>query len=199
MISATFDRFDIKEAHYLFWSEHHSGMFSEGYIKLCKALSNFNPAPSLSWESLSENAKDIYRNLCDRESVECEYDSLKYLLEERENYFFYKEGSIYEDGCIEWFLDRYNDCREDLCNYQTSDFVNIDMPYTKDLLNFYNSNEQSVLSWCDQLCDAYGYTSRLQLLEGQTVEDPDDFATGLVNAAMTYLGCELYQLVEDAR
>jgi len=103
-----------------------------------------------------------------------------------------------EDDCVAWFVEHYNDNPEDLCNYQTSDFVNLDMCYTKDLINFYNSNEESVLSWCDQLCDAYGYTSRLQLLEGQTVEDPDDFATGLVNAAMTYLGCELYRLVEDA-
>jgi hypothetical protein len=191
MTSAIFDRFDIKKAHYLFWSEHHSGMFSEGYIKLCKALSNFKPAPSLDWGSLSDNAKDIYRNLCNRESVECEYDSLKYLLEEN-------DWDI-DDDCVSWFLDHYDNNIEDLCNYQTSDFVNIDMCYTKDLINFYNSNEESVLFWCDQLCDAYGYNSRLQLLEGQTVEDPDDFATGLVNAAMTYLGCELYRLVEEAR
>jgi len=191
MISATFDRFDIKEAHYLFWSEYHSGMFSEGYIKLCKALSNFKPASSLDWESLSENGKNIYRNLCDRESVKCEYDSLKYLLE--------KNNWDIDDNCVEWFLDNYNNCRKDLCNYETSDFVNLDMCYTKDLINFYNSNQKSVLHWCDQLCETYGYTSRLQLLEGQTIEDPDDFATGLVNSAMTYLGCELYRLVEDAR
>jgi hypothetical protein len=189
MTSATFDRFDIASAHYLFWSEHHSGMFSEGYTKLCKALSIFKPSPSFDWQSLSDNAKNIYRNLCKRELVECDYDSLKYLLEEN-------DWDI-DDDCVSWFLDHYNNNPEDLCNYQTSDFVNIDMCYTKDLINFYNSNEESVLSWCDQLCDAYGYTSRLQLLEGQTVEDPDDFATGLVNAAMTYLGCELYRLVED--
>ena len=189
MTSATFDRFDIKEAHFLFWSEHHHGIASEGYAKLCKALSNFSPSPLLCWESLSDNAKDIYRNLCERESEQCEYDSLKYLLE--------KNDWDTDDDCVSWFVDRYNDCKEDLCNYDRSDFVNNDMCYTRDLLNFYRNNEESVLSWCDQLCDAYGYTSRLQLLEGQTVEDPDDFATGLVNAAMTYLGSELHLLVED--
>jgi hypothetical protein len=164
-------------------------MFSEGYAKLCKALSIFKPSPSFGWQSLSDNAKNIYRNLCKRELVECDYDSLSYILED--NYDL-------DDDCVAWFVERYDNNREDLCNYQTSDFVNIDMCYTKDLINFYNLNEESVLSWCDQLCDAYGYNSRLQLLEGQTVEDPDDFATGLVNAAMTYLGCELYRLVEDA-
>jgi hypothetical protein len=189
MISATFDRFDIKEAHYLFWSEHHQGMFSEGYSKLCKALSNFSPSPLLCWESLSDNAKDIYRNLCERESEQCEYDSLKYLLE--------KNDWDTDDDCVSWFVDNYNDAKEDLCNYQTSDFINLDMCYTSSLLSFYRENEESILNWCDQLCEAYGYTSRLQLLEGQTVEDPDDFATGLVNAAMTYLGSELFLLVED--
>lgn len=189
MISATFDRFDIKEAHYLFWSEHHTGMFSEGYLKLCKALSNYKPSPLISWESMSDNAKDIYRNLCNRESVDCEYDSLKYLIEDEYDL---------DDECVSWFVDNYNDNKQNLCNYQTSDFVNLDMCYTKDLIDFYNSNSDSILHWVDEACNAYGYNSRLQLLEGQTVEDPDDFATGLVNAAMTYLGNELYQLVESA-
>ena len=192
MISATFDRFDIVSAHHLFWSEYHSGMGSEGYAKLSKiSRMRFDPGALFTgWKSLSDNAKDIYRNLCKRESEQCEYDSLKYLLEEN-------DWDV-DDDCVQWFLDNYNDNRQDLCNYETSDFVNLDMCYTKNLINFYNLNEQSVLSWCDQLCDAYGYNSRLQLLEGQTVEDPDDFATGLVNSAMTYLGCELYQLVENA-
>ena len=192
MISATFDRFDIVSAHHLFWSEYHSGMGSEGYAKLSKiSRMRFDPGALFTgWKSLSDNAKDIYRNLCKRESEQCEYDSLKYLLEEN-------DWDV-DDDCVQWFLDNYNDNRQDLCNYETSDFVNLDMCYTKNLINFYNLNEQSVLSWCDQLCDAYGYNSRLQLLEGQTVEDPDDFATGLVNSAMTYLGCELYRLVENA-
>lgn len=190
MTSATFDRFDIKTAHYLFWSEHHSGMFSEGYLKLCKALSNFSPSPFLKWESMSENAKDIYRNLCDRELVKCEYDTLSYLIED--------DYDLDNDGCVAWFVEHYNDNPKDLCNYETSDFVNLDMCYIKDLLNFYRDNESSVLEWVDMACDAYGYTSRLQLLEGQTIEDPDDFATGLVNAAMTYLGCQLWDAVQNA-
>ena len=164
-------------------------MFSEGYTKLCKALSNFSPSPLFRWESLSDNAKDIYRNLCDREGEQCEYDSLKYLLE--------KNDWDTDDDCVSWFIDNYNDAKEDLCNYQTSDFINIDMCYISSLLSFYRENEESILQWCDQLCECFGYNSRLQLLEGQTVEDPDDFATGLVNAAMTYLGNELYQLIED--
>jgi hypothetical protein len=44
-----------------------------------------------------------------------------------------------------------------------------------------------VLSWVDEACGAFGCTSRLQLLEGDTIETPDDMKTALVNHAMTYL------------
>ena len=188
MTSATFDRFDIKEAHFLFWSEYHSGQFSDGYVRMCKALKNFKPAPGLCWETLSDNAKDIYRNLCERESEQCEYDSLKYLLE--------KNDWGTDDDCVSWFVDRYNDCKEDLCNYDHSDFVNVDMCYTKDLIDFYDRNEESVLHWLDDYCDAVGYT-RMQVVKGDTIEDPDDLKTAFVNHAMTYLGLSLLGLYQD--
>ncbi len=191
MTTATFDRFDIISAHHLFWSEHHSGMGSEGYAKLSKiSAMRFDPGALFTgWPSLSYNAKEIYRNLCDRESVQCEYDTLKYIVDDHFDWV--------NDSCVEWFIDRYNENPEDLCNYETSDFVNVDMCYTRDLLNFYEYNTDCVLHWCDQACEAYGYTSRLQLVEGQTIEDPDDFATALVNAGMTYLGDLLYSVVRD--
>lgn len=141
------------------------------------------------WKSLSDNAKDIYRNLCERESEQCEYDTLKYIIDEAFDWI--------NDSCVEWFIERYNDNPEDLCNYDHSDFVNIDMCYTKDLLNFYEYNEDCVLHWVDEACGAYGYTLRLQLVEGQTIEDPDDFATALVNAGMSYLGMTLWNAVEN--
>lgn len=191
MTTATFDRFDIVSAHHLFWSEHHSGMGSEGYAKLSKiSAMRFDPGALFTgWPSLSYNAKEIYRNLCDRESVQCEYDTLKYIVDDHFDWV--------NDSCVEWFIDRYNENPEDLCNYETSDFVNVDMCYTRDLLNFYEYNADCVLHWCDQACEAYGYTSRLQLVEGQTIEDPDDFATALVNVGMTYLGNLLYSVVRD--
>lgn len=191
MITATFDRFDIVSAHHLFWSEYHSGQGSDGYAKLSQiSRMRFDPgALFTSWKSLSDNAKDIYRNLCERESEQCEYDTLKYIIDEAFDWV--------NDSCVEWFIDRYNDNPEDLCNYETSDFVNIDMCYTKDLLNFYECNWDCVLHWVDEACGAYGYTSRLQLVEGQTIEDPDDFATALVNAGMSYLGQILWQTVEN--
>jgi hypothetical protein len=190
MNPTTFDRFDIVSAHHLFWSEHHSGMGSEGYAKLSK-ISNMRYDPGYigpSWDRLTLNGMDIYRNLCEREGVECEYDTLKYIVDQAFDWV--------NDSCVEWFIDRYNDNPQDLCNYDRSDFVNNDMCYTKDLLNFYECNEDCVLHWVDEACEAYGYTSRLQLVEGQTIEDPNDFATALVNAGMSYLGMILWQTVE---
>jgi hypothetical protein len=193
MIPATFDRFDIVSAHHLFWSEYHGGQFSRGYERLSKiSAMRFDPGALFTgWNSLSDNAKEIYRNLCITEDEQCEYDTLKFIVDDAFDWV--------NDSCVEWFIDRYNDDPEALSNYDRSDFVNIDMCFTKDLLNFYECNTDCVLHWVDAACSAYGYTSRLQLVEGQTIEDPEDFATALVNAGMTYLGITLWQTVEECR
>jgi hypothetical protein len=184
-------RFDYVAGAWLFWSEHHSGQFSDGYARLSRY--QFNPGACFTgWESLSESAQAVYRAWCERESVDCEYDALRYVLEQAD--------WDLEDACTEYFLEHYRQAdpsESGLCNYDRSDFVNCDMPYTRDLLRFYQQNEESVLYWVDQYCDACGFTSRLQALEGQTIEDPDDFATALVNCGMSYLGGELLRFCED--
>jgi hypothetical protein len=185
------DRFDYVAGAWLFWSEHHSGQFSDGYARLSRY--QFNPGASGGgWNSLSESAREVYRAWCERESVDCDYDSLRYVAEEA--------GYDLDDGCVAWLVDHYKQAdpsESGLCNYDRSDFVNCDMPYTRDLLRFYSNNEESVLHWVDQYCDACGFTSRLQAVEGATIEDPDDFATALVNCGMTYLAGELLRLCEE--
>lgn len=62
-----FDRFDIVCAWYLYLSEYHEGMYSEKYRRLCRILDGrikFNPGPLFGYETLSENAREIYDNLC---------------------------------------------------------------------------------------------------------------------------------------
>ena len=61
-----FDRFDICEAYYLAFSHCHNGQWSEEYARLCKMRKYFKPSPLLSVESLSDNAKEIYDNVCAR-------------------------------------------------------------------------------------------------------------------------------------
>jgi len=187
----TVDRFSYCEGTQLFWAENHTGQNSKGYKILSKISTKYQPSPlHKGWESLDETAQDVYRAWCVKESVSCEYDLIRYLIGDQVDL---------DDSCVEYFLDSYgSDTLEDtgLVNYDRSDFVNLDMCYTRDLIEFYNRNEAELLAWVDRACEAYGYNSRLQLLEGETIETPDDFAAALVNAGMTYLGRELLGLVQ---
>ena len=58
-----FDRFDVLSAHYLYWSENHTGQFSDGYERLCRCLKHFKPSVMFDYDSLSDNGKQIYSNL----------------------------------------------------------------------------------------------------------------------------------------
>lgn len=61
-----FDRFDIAEAYYLALSHCQGGQWSREYARLCKLSLSFKPRPSLSVETLSENARYIYEMACAR-------------------------------------------------------------------------------------------------------------------------------------
>lgn len=189
-LAISVDRFDYVSGAWFFWSEHHSGQWSEGYARMCRY--QFDPGPCFNgWQSLSEAAQDIYRAWCVRESVPCDYDTVRYAIKE-------KSDLDSDDPCVKYFLEAYGDeTIEDtgLRNYDRSDFVNCDMCYTRDLLNFYAENSDAVLYWVDQYADAAGYNSRLQCVEGQTIEDPDDFATALVDCGMTHLACEMLRII----
>jgi len=60
-----FNRFDICEAYYLFFTNYHAGQGSDFYYRLSRMLEYFKPSPILRYESLNENAKVIYDNLVD--------------------------------------------------------------------------------------------------------------------------------------
>jgi hypothetical protein len=62
-----FDRNDIAEAYYLFFSHYHEGQASDKYRRLSKMSLYFKPSPMLSVESLSENGREIYEALEVRE------------------------------------------------------------------------------------------------------------------------------------
>jgi len=61
-----FDRFDICEAYFLALSHCHGGQWSREYARLCKLMRYFRPAPSLSVDTLNDNARVIYDNACAR-------------------------------------------------------------------------------------------------------------------------------------
>lgn len=58
-----FNRFDIVEAYYVYFSEWHEGQWSDGYRRLCRMRRYFSPRPSLSIDTLSANARAIYDGL----------------------------------------------------------------------------------------------------------------------------------------
>lgn len=59
-----FDRFDIVEAHYSFYSDFHSGQASYFYERLSRIGEYFRPGAMFNgYDSLSENGKIIYDDL----------------------------------------------------------------------------------------------------------------------------------------
>jgi len=65
-----FDRFDIVSAHYAFYSDFHSGQFSEFYSKMCRIYNYFTPGVMWrGYDSLSGNGQAIYDNLKERYQV----------------------------------------------------------------------------------------------------------------------------------
>ena len=61
------DRFDIVSAHYAFACDYHGGQWTGLYARLCRISKYFNPGPMFrGFESLSENAQEIYNNLASR-------------------------------------------------------------------------------------------------------------------------------------
>lgn len=58
------DRFDIVEAHYAFYTDYHGGQNSPEYARLCRISRYFRPGALFrGFASLSENAQEIYRAL----------------------------------------------------------------------------------------------------------------------------------------
>ena len=64
-----FDRGDILDAYYLFFSYYHEGQFSDKYKRLSKMSKYYTPSPLLRLESLSDNAWAIYERLSAAESA----------------------------------------------------------------------------------------------------------------------------------
>ena len=199
-LSTTIDRFDYCEATYVFCSEHHTGQNSDLYARLCRIGQWFKPG--MGWkgkfEYLSEEGKAIYEAWCKKEDVLFEYDTVDYLLVN-----FHEADE--DDDCTAYFLEHCTGEKlEDsmLVNFDRSDFVNICMPYTRDLINWYDNNEESVLKWFDewQECLCVG-GSRMDALvasdQSGSIEDPDDMKTAIVNTAMSYLGGQLLAQLEN--
>jgi len=88
-------------------------------------------------------------------------------------------------------INRYDDSPEGLQNFETSNWVNLDEPYTADLLKRWENQRADIWALFEAYCGAIGATSTLEALEGETLEDPEDMAAAIVNRAMTWAALEL--------
>lgn len=61
-----FDRFDIVEAYYLAFCDCHRGQWSTEYARMSKMSRYFKPSPLLSVDTLTENGRMIYDNVCQK-------------------------------------------------------------------------------------------------------------------------------------
>jgi len=60
----TWDRFDICEAYWCFAADWHGGQWSPEYAIFGRLYRmQFRPPMDLSYDSLTENSKEIYNNL----------------------------------------------------------------------------------------------------------------------------------------
>lgn len=92
----------------------------------------------------------------------------------------------FENAAIDDIIDRFDDDPDALRDFDQSDWVNMCECYTRDLLKRWEQQEDDIKALFDAYCEAIGATSTLEALEGQTIDDPDDLAAAMVNAAMTW-------------
>lgn len=100
----------------------------------------------------------------------------------------------YEDcrnEAVRDLIERYKDDPEALLNFDNSDWVNLAECYTSDLLKRYNNQEEDIKALFEDYCENAGYTSTLEALEEQTIEDPEDMMTAMVNIAMSWAAQDL--------
>jgi hypothetical protein len=96
-------------------------------------------------------------------------------------------------------IERYEDDPEALLNFDTSDWVNLAECYTSDLLKRYNDQEDDIKALFNDYCETIGATSTLEVLEGETIEDPEDMMAAMVNRAMTWAAIEILREIYPDR
>ena len=71
-----FDRFDVYEAYYLWFTDFYSGALDPNYARRCRMEEKFRFRPGLchSYENLSENSQYIYDQLEKEQYISRSYE-----------------------------------------------------------------------------------------------------------------------------
>lgn len=89
-------------------------------------------------------------------------------------------------------IDLYDDEPGSLLDYETSDWVNLDEPYTHDLVKRYDLQAHDIDNLVDDYLFMTGMTIReLMASSDIIIENPYDFITFYVNLGMTHAAQEL--------
>jgi len=117
--------------------------------------------------------------------------TLRDMLTEAKSRWVDTDWTAPKSHCIDDLIDRFDDCPEGLQDFFQSDWVNLCECYTYDLVQRYQRQGDDIRAMFDAMCEAYGFTSTAEALEGQNLEDPEDFTGAYVNLAMTSAAQEL--------
>jgi hypothetical protein len=121
-----------------------------------------------------------------QEEEEPEPQTLRQLLQAAGSRWVETGWDAPSNEAIDDIIERFDDCREGLQDFDRSDWVNLAECYTSDLLRRWEQQEDSIKVLFDDYCEAIGATSTLEALEGETIEDPDDMAAAMGNHALTW-------------
>ena len=125
---------------------------------------------------------------------ELEQSSLRDLLRQKSPTFILGESN----SCFFDVIERFEDCPEGLKDFQQSDWMNLCEPYNYQLLERWETKRDDILEMFEEYKQAFGYSSTLEAVENCIIEDPEDLAVAMTNAAMTYAGQTLAGIVEDS-
>ena len=76
--------------------------------------------------------------------------------------------------------------------------MNLCEPYNYQLLDRWETQRDDILHMFEEFKFAYGYSSTLEALENQLIEEPADMAIHMVNCAMTYAAQTLHEALQDS-
>ena len=124
---------------------------------------------------------------------ELEQSSLRNLLRQNPPEFILQESN----NCFAAVIETFEDCPEALADFDTSDWMNLAEPYTYQLLERWTSSRDDILEIFEEFKNAYGFGSTMEAMTYSIIEDPEDLAVAITNAAMTFAARTLLAVLEE--
>lgn len=126
-----------------------------------------------------------------------ENQTLRQILSEIPNPWYrepdrFNPNGSFNDSVIESIVDWIDDSPESLKDFCHSDWINLAEPYTRDLINRWDSDRNDLIKWADDYCDQTGIDIHEALADSF---DPDNYTAGFVNLAMSWAAVAMMNIV----